>query len=110
MTDDELLAGFTAGTTAPGAFDHRAHLRLTWLCLQRHGRSATERLLLTGLQALAARAGRPEKFDAALTLAWIARLHEAAAALPRAHSFDDLLLRYPELLDRRSVREVAQTI
>jgi hypothetical protein len=110
MTDDELIDGFAEGTIPPGGFDHRAHLRLTWLYLQRYGRSDTERLLLAGLRALAARAGKPDKFNAALTLAWIARLDEAAAALPRAHSLEDLLLHYPELLDRRTVREVAQTI
>ena len=110
MTDDELIAEFEAETIAPAGFDHRAHLRLTWLYLQRCGRSDTERRLLAGLQALAARAGKPDKFNAALTLAWIARVDEAAAALPRAHSFDDLLLHFPELLERRSACEVAQTL
>jgi len=110
MTDDELIGGLADGTLPPGGFDHRAHLRLTWLCLRRYGRSDTEQRLLAGLRALAARAGKPDKFNAALTLAWIARVDAASAALPRAHSFDELLLRYPELLDRRTVREVAQTI
>ena len=110
MTDEELIARFADGTVPPGEFAHRAHLRLTWLYLQRYGRADTERLLLAGLRALAVRAGQPDKFNAALTLAWIARVHEAAAGLPRAHSFDDLLRDYPDLLDRRTVREVAQTI
>ena len=110
MTDEELVIRFEGGTVPPGEFDHRAHLRLTWLYLRRCGQADTERLLLAGLRELAVRAGKPEKFNAALTLAWIARVHEAAAALPRAHSFDDLLRHYPDLLDRRTAREVAQTI
>ena len=107
MTHDELIAGFEAGTIAPGAFGHREHLRLTWLYLQRHGRPDAERRLLAGLRAFAAAAGKPDKFDAALTLAWVARVDTAAAALPPNHSFDDLLLHHPELLDRRSAGEAA---
>ena len=110
MTDDEVIAEFEDGTMAAGAFDHRAHLRLTWLYLRRHGRIETERRLLAGLRAFAVRAGKPEKFNAALTLSWVARLDAAAATLAPTHSFDDLLLHYPELLDRRTSREVVQTI
>lgn len=110
MTHDELIARFEDGTIAPGAFGHREHLRLAWLYLQRHGRTEAEGRLLTGLRTLASRAGKPEKFNAALTLAWVARLDDAAAALAPDHSFDDLLLHHPELVDHRSVREVAQTL
>jgi len=110
MTHDELIAGFEAGTIAPGAFGHREHLRLAWLYLQRHGRPDAERRLLAGLRTFAAAAGKPGKFDAALTLAWVARVDTAAAALPPNHSFDDLLLHHPELLDRRSAGKAAQTI
>ena len=107
MTHEELIAGFEAGTIAPGAFGHREHLRLAWLYLQRHGRPDAERRLLAGLRAFAAAADKPDKFDAELTLAWVARVDTAAAALPANHSFDDLLLHHPELLDRRSAGEAA---
>jgi hypothetical protein len=110
MTHDELIAAFEGGTIAPGAFGHREHVRLAWLYLRRHGRPGAERRLLAGLRAFAAAAGKPEKFNAALTLAWVARLDTAAAALPPHHSFEDLLLHHPELLDRRCAGEAAQTI
>ena len=110
MTHDELIARFESGTIAPGAFGHREHLRLAWLYLQRHGRPEAERRLLDGLRALAARAGQPDKFNAGLTLAWVARIDAAAAALAPDHSFDDLLLHHPGLLDRRPVLGVAQTL
>jgi N-formylglutamate deformylase len=110
MTDDELIAGFEAGTIPPGTFGHREHVRLAWLYVRRHGRAGAERRLLTGLRAFAAAAGKPDKFDAALTLAWVSRIDAAAAALAADHSFDDLLVHHPELLDRRSAGEVAQTI
>jgi hypothetical protein len=110
MTHDELIGRFEEGTIVPAAFGHREHLRLAWLYLQRHGRPEAERRLLAGLRALASRAGKPEKFNAPLTLGWVARIDAAAAALAPDHSFDDLLLHHPELLDHRSVREVAQTL
>jgi hypothetical protein len=109
MTHDELIGRFEEGTIVPGAFGHREHLRLAWLYLQQHGRPEAERRLLAGLRALAFRAGKPEKFNAPLTLAWVARIDAAAAALAPDHSFDDLLFHHPELLDR-SVREVARTL
>jgi hypothetical protein len=110
MTDDDLIAGFEAYTIPPGAFGHREHVRLAWLYLRRHGRSGAEARLLAGLRAFAAAAGRPDKFDAALTRAWVARIAAATAALPRDHSFEDLLASHPELLDRRVAAELAQPI
>jgi N-formylglutamate deformylase len=110
MTHDELIAGFEAGTILPGAFGHREHVRLAWLYLRRHGRAGAEERLLAGLRAFAAAAGKPDRFNAALTLAWVARVDAAATALPRDHAFDDLLLACPELLDRRVAAELAQPI
>jgi hypothetical protein len=110
MTDDELLARFETGAIDPGAFRHRDHLRVAWVCLRRHGRRDTERRLLAALQALAARAGKPDKFSAPLTLAWVARIASATAALPADHSFDDLLLYHPGLLDRAAVSQAPHTI
>jgi N-formylglutamate deformylase len=110
MTDDELIAGFEGSTLDPAGFGHREHLRVAWLYLQRHGRLEADRRLRCGLRALAVRAGRPAKFSEALTSAWVERLDRAAAALGSNHSFDDLLLQSPELLERGSVREVMQSV
>jgi len=110
MTDDELIVRFEDGTIAPDEVGHREHLRLAWLYLQRHGRPESEQRLLAGLRALASRAGKPGKFNAALTLAWVAHIDAASAALAPDHSFDDLLRQHPGLLDRRVVREVAHTL
>ena len=110
MTHDELITGFEAGTIPPGAFGHREHVRLAWLYLRRHGRAGAEQRLLAGLRAFAAAARKPDKFNAALTLAWVARIDAAAAVLPQEHSFDDLLVRHLDLLDRHSAGDVAKTI
>lgn len=116
MTDDELVTRFEDGSLLPGAFHHREHVRLTWLYLVRHGRPAAERRLLEGLRACASRAGKPEKFDPALTLAWIAAIDAAIQAGPPASSFDRFIASRPGLLDprlrlqRRSARSEDQAL
>jgi hypothetical protein len=99
MTDEELMTRFEAGTVEPGRFGHREHLRVTWLYLRRCGRPQAERRLLSGLRGLAMRAGKPDRFSARLTLAWIDRIDRARIGLGE-HSFEDLLRLHPELGER----------
>ena len=104
MTDDELVDGFESGLLAPERFGHREHLRLAWCYLTRFGRDDTERRLLTGLRAFAARAGKPDKFDAALTSAWVGLLADASAQLGSPATFEALIAARPDLLDSAAVR------
>ena len=103
MTDEELVGGFETGLLAPERFRHREHLRLAWCYLTRFGREETERKLLTGLRAFAARAGKPDKFDAALTSAWVGVLADALRQLDTP-TFDALIAARPKLLDAATVR------
>ena len=103
MTDDELVSGFETGGLPPGRFGHREHLRLAWCYLTRFGREETERRLLAGLRVFAARAGKPDKFDAALTSTWVGVLADACAQL-ESPTFDTLIAARPELLDSSTVR------
>ena len=103
MTDEELVNGFETGELPPGRFGHREHLRLAWCYLTRFGRGEAERRLLAGLRAFAARAGKPDKFDPALTSAWVGVLADAAWQLG-APTFDALIAARPELLDSATVR------
>jgi hypothetical protein len=103
MKDDELVESFETGTLAPAEFHHRDHLRLTWIYLTRLGRRETERRLLDGLRALAVRIGKPDKFDAPLTLAWVAAIDKARAVDP-GRTFEELIAANPHLLERSSVR------
>ena len=104
MTDAELFEGFEAGTLPADRFGHREHVRLAWLYLRRVGRDDAERKLLDGLRWVAARAGTPDKFDAALTRAWVAVLDGAVAAVGPTATFDVLVEARPDLLDPASVR------
>ena len=103
MTDDELVSGFETGALPPGRFGHREHLRLAWCYLTRFGREEAEWRLLAGLRAFAVRAGKPDKFDAALTSVWVGVLADAARQLD-SPTFDALIAARPELLDSATVR------
>src|SRR5262245_36386471 len=104
MTDNELVSEFENGALPPGRFGHREHVRLAWWYLTRFGREETERRLVDGLRAFAARAGKPDKFDAALTSAWIGVLADASRDLEPHATFEALIAARPELLDSSSVR------
>ena len=104
MTDDQLIDGFERGTLPPGSFGHREHIRVAWRYLTWFGRDEAERRLLAGLRTFAARAGQPDKFDAALTTAWVTVLADTKAALEPGATVDTLALARPDLLDPASVR------
>ena len=103
MTNEDLVTGFEHGTLAPATFGHREHVRVAWVYLTRYGRAGAEQRMLDGLRAFAARAGKPSKFDAALTRAWLAAIDEARGAVPAAASFDELVAARPALLDRSAL-------
>jgi hypothetical protein len=110
MTDEELLERLESGTLQGASFRHLEHVQLTWVCLARYGREETERRLLEGLRALAVREGRPGKFDAALTRAWIRTIDQARAGDASATTFQAFAARRPDLLSSRSPAAAGRTI
>ena len=97
LTDDELIAGFEAGTLAE--FPHASHVRLTLAYLSRHGRDETLRRLTEGLRRFAAAKGHPEKFHVTVTRAWLTAIDGARQARPGLTPAA-LLAACPALLDR----------
>ena len=106
MTDTELVDGFEAGTLPPEQFRHPEHLRLAWIYLSRLGRVEAEQRMQDGLRRFAARAGKAEKYDAALTTAWFAVLAQVSAELGPAAAFEALIAARPDLLNPRSIRDL----
>ncbi len=99
LDDAAFLAALEDGSLPGEAFDHRAHLRLCWLLLRRHGPAeGAERVALL-LRAFSAAKGAAHKFHVTLTCAWAACVAAALAASPDA-DFERLLVLHPALLDR----------
>jgi hypothetical protein len=78
--------------------DHVANLRLAWLLLRRDPQAA-ERELFAALHRRASLTGG--RVHCTRTLAWLAVVRAARAAMPGTLGFVPLLTARPELLDRR---------
>jgi hypothetical protein len=97
-----LLADFEAGRLDPAAFGHADHVRVAWELLgpERAGFAPAYQRLRAGLSAIATRAGRPERYNETITLAFLSLVHEAMSDRPGADgSFEALCKAAPELLD-----------
>ena len=103
MDTPTLVSRFEDGTLHGADFHHIDHLRIAWHYLERYGLAEARRRIGDGLLALATRLGKVDKFDLALTQAWVAAVDEARRTHPHAGSFDALVAARPDLLDRASV-------
>lgn len=101
LTDDELIAGFEAGSLAE--FHHAEHVRLTIVYLARHGRDETLRRMTDGVIRLATLDGHPEKFHVTVTRAWVDLIESARSAHPHARDAAELVAACPALLDKNAL-------
>ncbi|MBA3888642.1 MAG: hypothetical protein H0X67_23385 [Acidobacteria bacterium] len=101
MTDNELIAGFEAGTLEH--LPHANHVRLALLYLEQYGRDEALRRLGDGLLLFATLKGHPEKFHVTMTRAWLEPLAAARAAQPGGDPAA-FVSAWPEVLDARALR------
>lgn len=103
QSDDEFLDAVLTCRVPGSAFDHRGHLRIAWILLQRHPLDVAVRETCEGIRRLAAHLGAPDKFHWTLTEALV-RIMAGVGASDRHQRFDAFLLAHPELSsDARSV-------
>jgi hypothetical protein len=81
-------------------FGHREHLELTWRAVRRYGRVTARDLVAAGIRETATYAGRPQKYHATVSRAWVELVAHHVAERPAA-GFDEFLAHNPALLDRR---------
>jgi hypothetical protein len=80
LSDDDFLAAFLDCSIPPGAFDHRGHLRVAWLLLQRHPLDEAVERVCDGIARLAAHLGVPGKYHRTLTEALVRLMAHGGAA------------------------------
>lgn len=101
MTDELFARAFERGDVTPAEFDHRAHMRVAWVYLRE---SASTDAALDRMRAqirrFAAAAGAAQKYHETITVAWMALLDQARAALPPGAELADAVERYPALGDK----------
>lgn len=94
---DELM---TEAVGAEHRFGHRQHVRLTWLAVRRYGTDRAIALISDGIRQTARYAGKPQKYHATVSRAWV-ELVGHHALNDRASDFDTFAARNPALLDKR---------
>ena len=102
MTEQEFDVLMRQVMASADRFGHREHIQLTWLAVRRYGVAAAIDLVSDGIQRTARYAGRPQKYHATMSRAWVVLVGHHTAA--RHDSFDEFLAGCPELLDKRLLR------
>ena len=104
VTDDEFLADFLACRLRAADFNHRAHVRIAWLMLERQPLDDAIESICIGIQRFAVHLGATTKFHRTMSEA-LARLiaNKAAATGPTtwsgfAHAHPELLSNVRDLL------------
>jgi hypothetical protein len=81
-------------------FGHREHVELTWLAVRRHGTAEAIDLISDGIRRTTSYAGKPRKYHATISRAWVELVGHHAGASDAA-DFDAFAERNPALLDKR---------
>jgi hypothetical protein len=102
--DLDLRDRFERKTLPTATFGHQNHVRLTWVYLTEHSAEVVAEQLCRSLLELATSLGAPERFHYTLTVAWV-HIIEAARQQRPDLPFDDLVIVFPQLLDKRTPLE-----
>lgn len=97
LSDDAFVQAFCACSLPPDAFNHRNHLRITWIYLQRLSLDEAIECTCVGIARFAAHLGAEARFNRTLTEALV-RLAVSHGAADRTVSWEAFLARAPELL------------
>jgi hypothetical protein len=100
MDDDEFLLRFHESNLPGEEFRHRGHLRLAWLVLSRHSKDDAEKIVAREIQQFAVANGASGRYHDTLTRFWVRLVGHAMENAKEAGSIDELLARFPFLLDK----------
>ena len=97
MTDQEFLHAFATAELPPQQFDHKAHLRLAYLMLERHPRDEAGELIGQQIRNYTVQWEASDKYNHTLTLAAVYVMAHFMERKPGL-SFEELLHHFPKLL------------
>ena len=100
MDDSEFLGLFHDDDLPRQEFRHRGHLRLAWLVLSRHRKDESEQIVAREIPRFAVAYGASNRYHDTPTRFWVRLVGHAIENTPEARSIDDLLARFPFLLDK----------
>jgi hypothetical protein len=104
MTDTAFARAFERGEVAPADFDHRAHMRVAWVCLRESpSRDAALARMRAAIKRFAAAAGKSDKYHETITVAWMILLSDARVRVCAGGvecELEDVLHQYPALASK----------
>jgi len=100
MPIDELVRRLGDLTLPNQLFRHRDHLRFAHHCLLRDGWPFALDAVSEQIARFARHHGQAQKFHATMTECWVRLVAGALAGEPRDCSFEQLVARHPQLLDK----------
>ena len=105
-TDDAFLDAFENCSLPESEFDHRGHLRLAWLYLERYSLDEAIQRTSDGIRNYAASLGAHGKFHRTLTEA-IVRIMHGRKQVSSIHDLDGFLAGNPDLIE--NMKEVVNS-
>ena len=100
MDDRDFLTLFHDANLPSEEFRHKGHLRLAWLVLSHHRMDEAENLVAREIKRFALANGAPSRYHDTLTRFWVRVVGHAMDNAPEARNIDELLARFPLLLDK----------
>lgn len=100
-----LVESLEDGSLPPGEFDHRAHLRYSWILLKRSSLGEVLPRISDALRRFAIRHGAPDKFHTTVTWTYVLVMHQlmqpagTATGSPPDLCFERFLEENPLLLE-----------
>jgi len=102
MSDDEFLAELEAGTLPEHLFPHSGHVRAAWLYLKRFPITEAIARFSDTLRSYATIQGKPERYHATITWAYLLLINERILHAARSQTWDEFAAAHPDLLDWRN--------
>ena len=98
LSDEAFVAAFEACTLPNTQFRHADHIRLAWILVRAVGEAAATERVANAIRNFAIHNGAPQKYDDALTRAWMQRVAEAVRRSPEIDTFEEFAEAHPGLL------------
>lgn len=97
MTDDEFVSAFMQCRLSSADFDHRGHLRIAWLLLNRYPVEEAVEATCAGIQRIATHFGAPGKYNRTMSEALVRLI--AHGRVRASHTgFEQFLAANPEFV------------
>ena len=98
----DLTQAFVARRLDPGSFHHAEHVQVAFDLLEAHDFIDASAIYARGLQAIAAQAGGPEKFNLTITCAFMSLIAERCAGMT-GHGFSAFSEQNPDVMSKAAL-------